>query len=104
MADEPEAAVNLRLLTVEDAADVCKVHPKTVRRAIWNGRLRAARLGERGAYRIRTEDLDNWIEASVVLVEKAPDPSAVTLASLAWDGSGSARTGRFEVPEAGGDR
>ena len=55
-----------RLLTVGDAAEMCQVHRKTVTRAIRSGRLRAARLGARGAYRLRPEDVDQWVADSVV--------------------------------------
>jgi excisionase family DNA binding protein len=54
------------LLTVAEVADRCRVHPKTVMRAIARGELEALRLGERGAYRIRPEDLDSWLDARVV--------------------------------------
>lgn len=55
-----------RLLTVGDVAEMCQVHRKTVTRAIRSGRLRAARLGARGAYRLRPDDVDAWIAGSVV--------------------------------------
>ena len=55
-----------RLLTVEDVAEMCQVHRKTVTRAIRSGRLRAARLGARGAYRLRADDVDAWIAGSLV--------------------------------------
>lgn len=54
------------LLTVGDVAQLCQVHCKTVTRAIQAGRLRAVRLGRRGAYRIRPEDLDQWIADSAI--------------------------------------
>lgn len=33
------------LLTVREAASVCRVVPKTIYRCIWNGRLKAVRVG-----------------------------------------------------------
>ncbi len=39
---------------------------KTVLRAIHRGRLRASRLGEHGAFRIREADVERWIESSVL--------------------------------------
>ena len=60
--------------TVEDCARRAQVHPKTVLRAIRAGRLRAARLGERGAYRIRPEDFWAWFDGSVIGEEQAPLP------------------------------
>jgi excisionase family DNA binding protein len=58
--------VKERLLTVGDVAEMCQVHRKTVTRAITSGRLRAARLGARGAYRLRPEDVDEWVARSAV--------------------------------------
>lgn len=54
------------MLTVAEVAESCRVHAKTVMRAIARGELLAVRLGERGAYRIRPADLDAWIDARVV--------------------------------------
>lgn len=56
---------DLKLYTVEQVATLCQISVKTVYRAIWQGRLRAAQLGVGAAYRIRVEDLEDWIEASV---------------------------------------
>jgi excisionase family DNA binding protein len=58
-----------RLLTVGDVAEMCQVHRKTVTRAIRAGRLRAVRLGTRGAYRVRQDDVERW------LVESAVEPA-----------------------------
>lgn len=60
MSDPPE------LLDVADVAAYCSVSAKTVYRAIESGRLRAARLGDGGAYRIRREWADAWIDDSAV--------------------------------------
>ncbi len=57
------------LLTVDEAAGRAQVHPETVKRAIRSGRLRASRLGERGAYRIRQEWFDDWIDTQAVTVD-----------------------------------
>ena len=54
------------LLTPADVAERCQVSAKTVLRAIHRGSLRACRLGESGAYRIRSTDVEAWIEESVV--------------------------------------
>ena len=54
------------LLTPADVAERCQVSAKTVLRAIHRGSLRACRLGECGAYRIRGTDVEAWIEESVV--------------------------------------
>jgi excisionase family DNA binding protein len=56
----------------------CQVSTRTVMRAIRSGRLRASRLGARGAYRVRPEDLEAWIIGTTVLPpprpERAPAP------------------------------
>jgi excisionase family DNA binding protein len=59
------------LLKVSEVASMCSVHPKTVTRAIARGDLRAARLGAAGALRLREEDVEAWVDASVV--GRAPD-------------------------------
>ena len=46
------------LCTVDDAAEVLKLHPKTVLRFIHEGRLRATRVGK--AYRILRADLSEF--------------------------------------------
>lgn len=54
------------LLTPADVAERCQVSAKTVLRAIHRGHLRASRLGESGAYRVRSADVEAWIEKSIV--------------------------------------
>ena len=55
-----------RLLTPADVAERCQISAKSVLRAIHRGQLRAYRLGERGAFRLREADVDAWLERSVV--------------------------------------
>jgi excisionase family DNA binding protein len=43
-------------LTPEEAAEILKLHPETVRRMLNDGRLPGAKLG--GSWRIRQSDLD----------------------------------------------
>lgn len=62
------------LMTVREVAVLCQVHRKTVTRAIARGELRAARLGEAGAFRIRAADLDAWIEARAIAPSARPAP------------------------------
>lgn len=50
---------------VKHAAAICRVSAKTIYRAVEDGRLKAARLGQGDALRIRMEWIDEWIEASV---------------------------------------
>jgi len=63
-----------RLLTPADVADRCQISTKTVLRAIHRGRLRASRLGEQGAYRMREADVEEWIERSMLAVRPALQP------------------------------
>src|SRR5919108_6611435 len=54
------------LLRPDDVAELCQVSTKTVLRAIRGGRLRAYRLGARGAYRIRPDDVEAWLQSCPV--------------------------------------
>lgn len=47
------------VFTVQEVADMLKVHPYTVNRMIRTGRLKAFKLSRR--YRIRKEDLDAFM-------------------------------------------
>jgi excisionase family DNA binding protein len=56
--------VNVKLLTVEQVADILQVAPATVRTYI-NAKdhpLPAVFLGKRGGYRISQVDLETWLE------------------------------------------
>ena len=73
------------LLTPADVGHRAGLSERTVRRAIGAGELRAYRL--RGRYRIRPEDLDEWLDVSVVgtadleprpRVRPAPAPATTT--------------------------
>jgi excisionase family DNA binding protein len=76
------------LLRPVDVAELCQVSTKTVLRAIRNGRLRAFRLGARGAYRIRPDDVEAWLRSS----------------SVARGGDGSDRPDAAERPLQHGER
>jgi excisionase family DNA binding protein len=54
------------LLTPTQVAARCQISAKTVLRAIQSGRLRAARLGTRGAYRITASAVDEWVASATV--------------------------------------
>jgi excisionase family DNA binding protein len=75
------------LLTPADVADRCQVSPKTVMRAIRAGRLRAYRLGTRGAYRLRAADVEAWLADSAVqaVVVPLPVPRPIPLAPPSVD-------------------
>ena len=80
-----------RLLTPSDVADLCQISSKTVLRAIHRGRLRASRLGEQGAYRMREADVEAWI---------AETPAATASAGPRGTAAG-ARASRARRPAGG---
>lgn len=60
-------------LTVEDAAAMLKVDPKTVYRLINEGNLKAFAVGR--VYRIEESDLDDFVRQSKLKVQRAPKRS-----------------------------
>ena len=95
------------LLTPAQAGERCRICAKTVLRAIHAGRLRAYRLGEKAAYRIAIEDLEAWIEQSVVTPAtpapvSRPTAAAAARGRAAVDGTADAHAGDGgESPAAG---
>ncbi len=53
-----------KMLTVDEIADIFKVHPCTVRRWEKQGRLKAYRLGDHACIRFKREEILNFIELS----------------------------------------
>ena len=49
-------------LTTDEAAQILRMHPETVRRWAREGLIPAAKLGNRGGFRFRREDLDRFLE------------------------------------------
>ena len=49
------------LLTLEQVAKRCQVHPRTIRRAIDTGDLEAVALPIRGGLRVEVKSLEDWI-------------------------------------------
>ena len=49
-------------LTTEEAAEYLQVHLDTLRRWARTGVIPAAKLGNRGGFRFRREDLDRFLE------------------------------------------
>ena len=47
------------LFTIEEVADILRVHTRTVTRYIESGRLKASKLG---VWRIKRSDLDKFLE------------------------------------------
>ena len=50
-------------LTTEEAAAYLKVHPETMRNWARKAVIPAAKLGNRGGFRFRREDLDHFVES-----------------------------------------
>ena len=82
------------MLTPADVARRCQISTKTVLRAIHSGRLRAFRLGSRGAFRLRPSDVEQWIDGSLVEV---PDAAGTPTVALAAEARAAVR-GRLVVP------
>jgi excisionase family DNA binding protein len=57
------------LLTIAEVARICRVHEATVRRHIASGKLRSVRVGR--GIRVRTEDLERFMESPVLPGEDA---------------------------------
>jgi excisionase family DNA binding protein len=87
------------LLTPADVAERCQVSPKTVIRAIRAGRLRAYRLGTRGAYRLRASDVEAWLTESEVQTVVVPVPVRHPIPSTPPRPAPSAG-GRLRVPRS----
>jgi excisionase family DNA binding protein len=51
------------LLNSEEAAELLKIHPKTLQRMARMGRLPAKRIGD--LWRFRASDLDRWMQGEV---------------------------------------
>ncbi len=65
----------IRLLTIHEAADLACCAPQTIRRAVRNGRLRAARAGTRGEFRFLERWIDEWL-----LDQLMPEDHAIDVA------------------------
>lgn len=61
----------MKLLTVQEVADVLKVSESTVRRLIRGGVLVAYKVGDRGQLRVEEADLEDYVGAQRVRVEDA---------------------------------
>ena len=56
MSTEPE-----RLLTVDEVATRLNLHPETIRRYLQRGLLKGVKFGNRGGWRIKEADLDDFM-------------------------------------------
>lgn len=91
--------MNDQLLTPAEVAHCCQVSTKTVLRAIAAGRLRASRLGRRGAYRVRAADVDAWLDAATLDVTPG---AAMSVPKVSRRLSTSPTGGRLAVGEGMG--
>jgi excisionase family DNA binding protein len=58
-----------RLLTIEEAAEIMKVSPKTMHAWLKAGKVKAARIGK--GYRIRPADLEAFVQEAVERTQQA---------------------------------
>jgi excisionase family DNA binding protein len=49
-------------LTVQEIANLLKVHPQSIRRWLKQGELRGVLISDRSGYRVRRADLDAFLE------------------------------------------
>ena len=78
----------IRLLTIHEAADLACCAPQTIRRAVRNGRLRAARAGTRGEFRFLERWIDEWLINQLMPedqgIDVAIDAAPSGLRELSW--------------------
>ena len=78
----------IRLLTIHEAADLACCAPQTIRRAVRNGRLRAARAGIRGEFRFLERWIDEWLMNQLMpedqSIDVAIDAAPSGLRELSW--------------------
>lgn len=89
--------MNQQLLTISDVAELVQCSSKTVKRAIDAGHLRAAQLAKRGTWRIRSEDVDAWIELRSTRTPTPPHEPARIQIGRPRRGSRGATHGRLAV-------
>lgn len=66
----PPQANQPQLMTVEEAASVLRVDPKTVYRLINNNELKAVLIGR--VYRIDSTDLEDFLRRAKLKTQRAP--------------------------------
>ncbi|MCB9809291.1 helix-turn-helix domain-containing protein [Candidatus Nomurabacteria bacterium] len=55
---------NIELLTLQEACDMLKVHPNTLRQWDKNGTLPAIRIGTKRIRRYKKQDIINFLESN----------------------------------------
>ena len=63
----------MKFLIVKEVATIMRVSSEHVRRLIRGGSLPAFKVGRRGGYRIKEEDLDHYIETQSRLNSGGPN-------------------------------
>jgi len=82
------------LLTVEQAADVLSLHPKTVLRHIREGRLPATRIGK--GYRIERSALESFAGVASVAPRRTGTPRVIAIVEVdSMDADASSRLASF---------
>ena len=78
----------IRLLTIHEAADLACCAPQAIRRAVRNGRLRAARTGSDGEFRFLERSIDEWLSNRLMpedqRIDVAIDAAPSSLRDLSW--------------------
>lgn len=102
-----DVVITGQLLTLEEVAGRLQISVRTVQRAIADGGLRASQVGAGscGAWRVRGEDLDAWLEARANRPRTAAASSDLPVIPGPRRGGRSRRKGRLTVTaDMGSDR
>ena len=87
ISDQSETTMTMeRYYTLEEVADILKLHPQTLRRWIRQGKLPARRFGKQ--FRLRREDFEQVAQPGVVQeIEESHHFDQMALAAMAelWD-------------------
>ena len=66
----------MQLLSIQEAAETMKVSEKTVRRLIKRGAIAADWVGERGQLRVKEREIERYLEAQRVEIDKTAAPNS----------------------------
>lgn len=88
-----------RLLKPEEVAELLAVTPKSIRQWLREGRLRGIRAGR--LWRVRPEDLDEFIHVHATVKIPGPEPAepAAEHDDRSWLDTDASRLGEFEPYE-----
>lgn len=65
----------MKLLTIQEVADLMKISESTVRRLIQGGQIAAFKVGDRGQLRVEENELERYVESQRVRIERSDKPS-----------------------------